>query len=78
MEASMPDPRHSELADYLAKTDHATNHADFWTGWDAIACDLVDEVWSDNADPDMREAFTDLLASADDASWAVPDRQTQP
>lgn len=74
----MPDPRLSELAHYLAKTDHATTHADFWAGWDAIAGDLVDEVWSDNADPDLRETFTDLLASADDAGWAVPDGQTQP
>ena len=74
----MPDPRLSELATYLAKTGHDTTHADFWAGWDAIAGDLVDEVWSDNADPELREAFTDLLASADDAGWAVPDGQTQP
>ena len=74
----MPDPRLAALADYLARTDHSTTHADFWAEWDKIAGNLVDEVWSDNADPELREAFTDLLASADDAGWAVPDAQCQP
>lgn len=74
----MPDPRLAALADYLASTDHSTSHADFWAEWDKIAGNLVDEVWSDNADPELREAFIDLLASADDAEWAVPDGQTQP
>ena len=74
----MPDPRLAELVAYLAKADHTTTHADFWAGWDAIAGDLADQAWDDNADPELREAFTDLLAAADDAGWAVPDEQTQP
>ena len=74
----MPDPRLTALADYLARTDHSTTHDDFWAEWDNIAGNLVDEVWSSNADPELREAFTDLLASADDAGWAVPDEQCQP
>lgn len=74
----MPDPRLSQLATYLAESNHSTALTDFWAGWDAIAGNLSDEVWSDDADPDLREAFTDLLASADDAGWVVPDGQTQP
>lgn len=74
----MPDPRFAQLARYLRDADHTTTHADFWAGWDAIAGDLADRAWDDNADPELREAFTDLLSAADDAGWAVPDEQTQP
>ena len=74
----MIDPRFAQLARYLHDTDHTTSHADFWAGWDAIAGDLADRAWDDNADPELREAFTDLLSAADDAGWAVPDQQVQP
>jgi hypothetical protein len=74
----MPDPRLAELVAYLAKVDHATTHADFWAGWDALAGDLADQAWAEDADPWLREAFTDLLSMADDAGWAVPTEQIQP
>ena len=74
----MPDPRLAELVAYLAKVDHATTHADFWAGWDALAGDLADQAWAEDADPSLREAFTDLLSMADDAGWAVPNEQVQP
>ena len=46
----MIDPRFAQLARYLRDTDHTTSHADFWAGWDAIAGDLADRAWDDNAD----------------------------
>lgn len=74
----MPDPRLSQLADYLRDTDQATSHADFWAGWDRLAGDLAQKVWSDDASPELREAYTGLLASADDGGWVVPMEQCQP
>lgn len=74
----MPDPRLDALADYLARADHSTSHAEFWAGWDRLAGDMAAEVWSDDASPEMREGYTDLLANADDAGWVVPDEHFQP
>ncbi|TDK30975.1 hypothetical protein [Luteimonas terrae] len=73
----MTDPRLAQLSEYLRTTDHSITHTEFWAGWDRIAGDLVDQVWSDDADLELREHFTDLLASPDDAGWAVPDKQMQ-
>lgn len=73
----MSDPRLIALSQYLARTNHSISHADFWAGWDAIAGNLVDQVWAEDADPELREAFTGLLAIADDAGWAVPQDQIQ-
>lgn len=74
----MTDRRLTQLAKYLRSVDHSTSHADFWAGWDRVAGSLAAEVWSDDATPELREAYTDLLATADDAGWAVPDEQCQP
>lgn len=74
----MTDPRLDALARYLASSGSETPPEAFWKGWDAIAGDLAQQVWSDDADPDLREAFTDLLASADDAGWGVPNSQVEP
>lgn len=73
----MSDPRLTALSHYLARTSHSISHADFWAGWDAIAGDLAEQVWSDDVDPELREAYTDLLSMADDAGWAVPQEQIQ-
>jgi hypothetical protein len=74
----MTDQRLAKLAKYLAEVDSNTAQADFWAGWDRIAGDLCQQVWADDADPDVREAYTDLLADADDAGWAVPLEHCQP
>lgn len=68
----MPDRRLSQLSKYLTKVDSSTSHADFWAGWDAISGDMCKQVWAEDVDPELREAYTDLLACADDAGWAVP------
>lgn len=73
----MSDPRLTALSHYLARINHSISHADFWAGWDAISGDLADQVWSDDVDPGLREAYTDLLSMADDAGWAVPQEQIQ-
>lgn len=78
-EPEMIDPRLEQLADYIADTDSATqSHAEFWAGWDAIAGDLAQQVWADDADAELREAFTALLGAADSAGWDVPAEQMQP
>lgn len=68
----MRDRRLSQLSKYLSEVDPDTSQSDFWAGWDAISGDLCKRVWADDADPELREAYTDLLACADDAGWAVP------
>lgn len=73
----MPDSRFALLSEYLTTTDHSITHAKFLAGWDRIPADLVGYVWSDDADAELRETFTDLLASADDTGWAVPDEQIE-
>jgi len=73
----MTDPRLTQLAAYLTRVDHSTTRADFWAEWDALAGNLAEQVWSDDADPELREAYTDLLASADDGGWGVPGEQCQ-
>jgi len=74
----MIDPRLQALSDYMARTEVSTSHVDFWTGWDAVAGDLASHAWADGALPDLREAYTELLAEADDRGWAVPLEQCQP
>jgi len=74
----MIDPRLKALSDYMAHTEASTSHIDFWTGWDEVAGDLASHAWADGASPDLREAYTELLAEADDRGWAVPLEQCQP
>lgn len=71
------DPRIDELGRYLLDADPQMSRDQFWIGWDAIAGDLAKEVWSDDADADLRWTFAELLEAADDAGWKVPDSQTQ-
>lgn len=73
----MTDPRLEALGRYLASTDPTQSHAEFWAGWNAIAGDLAQHVWADDADADLREAFTALLSAADSAGWDVPAEQMQ-
>lgn len=73
----MIDPRLKALSDYMARTEASTSHIDFWTGWDEVAGDLASHAWADGASPDLREAYTELLAEADDRGWAVPLEQCQ-
>lgn len=46
---------------------------DFWNAFDASAGDLHRLAWADDADPELRERFTEILACADDAGFAVPE-----
>jgi len=73
----MNDPRIDDLGSYLVNADPDLTHEQFWTGWDAIAGNLAEEAWSEEASPELREAFTELLGAADDAGWKVPDSQMQ-
>lgn len=73
----MSNPRLTALSQYLARANHSITHADFWAGWDAVAGDLIKQIWSDDVDPELREAYTDLLSMADDAGWPVPQEHIQ-
>lgn len=46
---------------------------DFWGAFDAEAGALAKLAWADEADPELRERFTEILACADDAGFAVPE-----
>lgn len=48
---------------------------DFWAGFDAIEGDLGKLAFADDAEPELRERFTAILANADDAGYAVPPEQ---
>ena len=73
----MTDARLEALARYLADADPAQSHDEFWTGWNAIASGLAQQVWAHDADAELREAFTGLLSAADSAGWDVPAEQMQ-
>ena len=45
----------------------------FWEGFHAIADDLDKQVFTDDADAELVERYTNLLANADDAGFVVPD-----
>jgi hypothetical protein len=44
----------------------------FWKGFQEIARDLDREAFADDAEPDLRERYTSLLANADEAGFVVP------
>ncbi len=74
----MTDPRLRELSNYLTQTDRSVPHAVFWVGWANIAGDLCEHVWAADVTPELREAYTELLAEADERGWMVPLDQCQP
>lgn len=74
----MIDPRLQALSDYMIRTDKSTSLADFWAGWDAIAGELATHAWADGGSPELCEAYTELLAEADDRGWVVPIEKCQP
>ena len=45
---------------------------EFWQGFEEIAADLDTEVFADDADGELVERYTSLLANADEAGFAVP------
>lgn len=44
----------------------------FWIEFATLAEGVDERAYLDDADPGLREAFTDVLAHADDAGFAVP------
>jgi hypothetical protein len=50
----------------------------FWEEFDALEGDLRELAFSDDADPDLREALCEVLANADDAGYAAaPERDDE-
>lgn len=45
---------------------------EFWQGFEEISADLDTEVFADDADGELVERYTSLLANADEAGFAVP------
>ena len=50
----------------------------FWTGVDALAGDLCQWAFADEAEPELRERYCAILANADDMGFAVPDDKLGP
>ncbi len=73
----MNDLRLQALSDYMRRTNKSTSLADFWAGWDEVAGDLASHAWAEGVAPELREAYAELLAEADDRGWAVPLEQCQ-
>lgn len=46
--------------------------AQFWIELAKLAEGVDERAYADDADPELREAFTEVLAHADDAGFAVP------
>ena len=46
--------------------------AEFWQGFEEISADLDTEVFANDADGELVERYTSLLANADEAGFAVP------
>lgn len=46
--------------------------ADFWRGFEEISGDLDRDVFADDADDELLERYTSLLANADEAGFVVP------
>lgn len=69
----MPRSSAPSLDAYVTRFERSGKTArDFWTGFDAIEGDLGKLAFSDDAEPELRERFTAILANADDAGFAVP------
>jgi hypothetical protein len=57
----------------IVESSHAGGEAaEFWRAFDALAGDLGARAFADDADGDLREAWCEVLANADDAGFAVP------
>lgn len=46
---------------------------EFWQGFQAMARNLDLEVYEEDAEPELRERYTSLLANADEAGFTVPE-----
>jgi len=46
--------------------------ADFWRGFEEISGDLDRDAFADDADDELLERYTSLLANADEAGFVVP------
>ncbi|RYF49193.1 MAG: hypothetical protein EOO38_08435 [Cytophagaceae bacterium] len=49
-----------------------TDPPQFWIEFTALANGVDERAYLDDADPELRAAFTEVLAHADDAGFAVP------
>lgn len=46
--------------------------AEFWRGFEEISSELERDVFADNADGELLERYTCLLANADEGGFVVP------
>ncbi len=57
---------------YVSQFDRAKTAREFWVGFEAIEGDLGERAFAADADPELLEQFTAILANADEAGFAVP------
>lgn len=73
------DARLETLERYVFQFERGTrSNREFWTGFDALAGDLCQRAFADEAEPELRERYCAILASADDMGFAVPDDKLGP
>lgn len=54
------------------------SNSEFWMGFDALAGNLCQWAFADEAEPELRERYCAILANADDMGYAVPDEELGP
>ena len=73
------DARLQALERYVFQFDRGErSNSEFWTGFDALARDLCQCAFADEAEPELRERYCAILANADDMGYAVPDDELGP
>ena len=63
----------SKLHDFVGEAHRAQMEpSEFWIQFAALADGVDQRAYEEDADPDLREAFCEVLANADDAGFVVP------
>jgi hypothetical protein len=64
--------RLNALDAYIGQFDRTKTARDFWAGFEAIEGDLGEQAFAEDADPELLEQLTAILANADEAGFAAP------
>ena len=79
MTSDLFDHRLDALERYVFEFERGErSNSEFWEGFDALAGDLCQWAFADEAEPELRERYCAILANADDMGFAVPDDKLGP
>jgi hypothetical protein len=65
--------RRLELLEAYVVKGSGKSPQEFWVGFQDLASDLDLEAFAEDAEPELRERYTALLANADEAGFVVPE-----